>query len=75
MAEQDLLFFAVIPVIVMIVPLALSMMGKKKAAGALTVRTKAINAFAREMSEALEDGKITPEEQKRLTRAAARICD
>ena len=75
MAEQDLIFFAVIPLLVMIVPLVLSMMGKKKAAGALSVRTKAINSFAREMADALEDGKITPEEQKRLTRAAGRICD
>ena len=75
MAEQDLLFFAIIPIFVMIVPIVLTMMGKKKLATTLAVRTKAINHFVRTMQESMEDGKISPEEIKQLTRAAQRICD
>ena len=79
---QDLLFFAIIPIAVMAIPMVFGMMGKKKAGVALAksiqnfgAQQKAIKAFVREMKECMEDGKVTAEEFKRLTRAAERITD
>ena len=78
----ELLYFAVIPIAVMAIPMVFGLMGKKKAGVALASQIqnfgkqqKAIKEFVREMKESMEDGKITADEFKRLARTADRICD
>ena len=78
----ELLYFAVIPIAVMAVPMIFGMLGKKKAGVALAAQIqkfgtqqKSIKAFVREMRECMEDGKVSTEEFKRLVRLADRISD